>query len=220
MTTVVLVHGAWHGPWCWDEVVAGLEAQGFRVVAPELSFSSLGADAATVSAVLDAEEGPFMVCGHSYGGAVISAATSGRTDIERLVYLCAFQTEVDQLASPNGGALIEALQLGSDGVTVDPAKIPAVFYADCSPEQVERAMSQLRPMPIGGEQQPVPGPAGWHAIPSTYVVCTQDESIPPAQQREMAANATDVVELEASHSPFFSRPDDVVAILAKAAGQA
>jgi pimeloyl-ACP methyl ester carboxylesterase len=221
---IVLVHGAWGGSWCWERVVPLLEARGLDVVA--LDLPSVGADAAyagglaedaaAVRAVLDRSTGPHVLCGHSYGGMVITAAAAGRDDVARLVYLCAFMPDTgESLFELTGGKPAPWIQLLDDGTTLpDPVHSTTVGYADCDPETRAAAVARLRPQ--------VPAPftgviedAAWRRIPSTYVVCSLDESIPPALQRDVfAPRATEVLELEASHSPFFSQPNAVAALLA------
>ena len=129
MTTVVLVHGAFHDAWCWERVRTVLDERGVANLAPDLPLTGLDVDAHTVSAVLDAIDGPVVLCGHSYGGMVISRAASGRDDVDRLVYLCAVQVENDDEMAANmrPTLLMEHLVHGDDGgLSVDLA-----FAAEC-----------------------------------------------------------------------------------------
>jgi pimeloyl-ACP methyl ester carboxylesterase len=225
MTTVVLVHGAFHGAWCWEPVRNLLDERGIANLAPELPLAGLDADADTVRALLDAVDGPVVLCGHSYGGMVISRAASGRDDVDRLVYLCAVQVADDaEMATMLPTALMEHLVHGDDGsLAVDLEHAAADFYHDCDPELAAKSVAQLRPMPIGirpatradGE---VPQPA-WTQMPSTYVVCTEDRAVHPDSQREMAEHADDVVVWDTSHSPMLSRPELVADLLAALAAR-
>jgi pimeloyl-ACP methyl ester carboxylesterase len=226
-STVVLVHGAWHGSWCWDRVVPLLEARGLTVrtvdlpsvgVAPGVA-ADLSGDAAAVAAVLDQVDGPALLCGHSYGGMVISVAAAGRSDVSRLVYLCAFMPDAgESLVQLTGGKPAPWIQLLDGGLTLpDPAQAVDVFYADCDGETAREAAARIRSMSGAAFGEPVAAPA-WHGIPSTYVVCTLDRAIPPELQRDVfAPRADEVVELEASHSPFSSQPAAVAALLAERA---
>ena len=229
MTTVVLVHGAFHGAWCWEPVRAALDERGVANLAPDLPLSGLDVDAKTVRAALDATSGPVVLVGHSYGGMVISQAGSGRDDIDRLVYLCAVQvaTDDEMTSTMRPTLLMEHLQHDDTGaMTVDAAFAADCFYHDCDPAVAAAAVAQLRPMTMGigpssepGAESPAPA---WLAIPSTYVVCTDDRTIHPDTQREMAKHATDVVEWDTSHSPMLSQPDlvaDFLAELARAAAR-
>ena len=226
MTTVVLVHGAFHGAWCWEPVRSALDERGVANLAPNLPLTGLDIDAATVAAMLDAVDGPVVLCGHSYGGMVISRAASGRSDVERLVYLCAVQVADDEEMSTimQPTMLMEHLVPGDDGaMSVDPDFAAACFYHDCDPADAAAAVAQLRPMSVGigpsaGADADVP-PAAWLTIPSTYVVCTDDRTVHPDTQRAMAQHATDVVTWDTSHSPMLSRPELVADLLAELAAQ-
>ena len=226
-STVVLVHGAWHGSWVWERVVPLLEARGLSVRTVDLpsvgaapgAEADLAGDAAVVSAVLDSVDGPALLCGHSYGGMVISVAASGRSDVSRLVYLCAFMPDAgESLVALTGGEPAPWIQLLDGRLTLpDPAQSADVFYADCDEETAREAVARIKPMAGAPFGQPVARPA-WHGIPSTYVVCTLDRAIPPELQRDVfAPRADEVIELEASHSPFSSQPGAVAALLAESA---
>lgn len=220
---IVLVHGAWGGSWCWERVVPLLEARGVDVVAPDLPSvgadpaykGGLAEDAAAVRALLESTTGPHVLCGHSYGGMVITAAAAGREDVARLVYLCAFMPDAgESLFELTGGKQAPWIQQLDDGTTLpDPEHSTTVDYADCDPETRRAAVARLRPQvraPFTG----VIEDAAWRRIPSTYVICSQDESLPPGLQRDLfAPRATEVLELESSHSPFFSQPTAVAALL-------
>lgn len=226
-SAVLLVHGAWHGSWVWERVVPLLEERGLLVRTVDLPSvgaapgvgADLAGDAAVVSAALDSIDGSALLCGHSYGGIVISAAAAGRSDVSRLVYLCAFMPGAgESLVALTGGKPAPWILPLDGGLTLpDPAQSADVFYADCDEETAHEAVARIKPMAGAPFGEPVAEPA-WHDIPSTYVVCTQDRAIPPELQRDVfAPRAGDVIELEASHSPFFSQPAAVAALLAERA---
>ncbi len=225
MTTVVLVHGAFHGAWCWEPVRSLLDEQGIPNLATDLPLTGLEADAGTVRALLDAVDGPVVLCGHSYGGMVISRAASGRDDVDRLVYLCAVQVaddaEMGAIMQPT--SLMEHLVHGDDGsLAVDPEHAAADFYHDCDPDVASASVAKLRPMPSGVDTEALGGdvpPPAWTQMPSTYVVCTDDRAVHPDSQREMAKHADDSVVWDTSHSPMLSRPDLVADLLAALAAQ-
>jgi pimeloyl-ACP methyl ester carboxylesterase len=223
MTTVVLVHGAFHDAWCWERVRTALDERGVPNQALDLPFTGLDGDAEAVAKLLDAIDGPAVVCGHSYGGMVISRAASGRDDVAHLVYLCAVQVGEDvdlATAMTTSDLLMSALVHGDDGaMSVDPAVAPEVFYHDCDDELAATAVSHLRAMGLGVVQESDdPPPAAWKQIASTYVVCTDDQTIAPESQRKMATNAQHVVEWDTSHSPMLSQPDLLADLLADLAG--
>jgi pimeloyl-ACP methyl ester carboxylesterase len=225
--TVVLVHGAWGGSWVWERVMPLLEQRGVQAVTVDLPSvgaapgdeCSLAADAAVVSRVLDAGGGPFLVCGHSYGGIVVTQATAERSDVARLVYLCAFMPDAgDSLFTITGGPA-PWIHLLDDGRTLpDLERAAAVGYADCDAETKANAIARLRPQSPQPFLDPVSA-AAWREIPSTYVVCTEDQSLPVELQRHVfAPRADEIVELASGHSPFLSQPEQVAGLLAERAG--
>lgn len=222
MRTLILVHGAWHGPWCWAPVLARLDDAGVPAVAVELGLRDLHEDAALVRSACDAADGPVALVGHSYGGLVVTEA-GVHPAVEHLVYVCAFavaegETPIGLVLDHEGEAsdLGPALVLHDDGTsTLDPALVGDVLYGDCAPADVERARSLLRPQ--GGQtlSQPVDAVA-WRDRPSTYAVCGADRCVPPSLQRAMAARLPGAAIVEwpgCSHSPFFSRPGEVADLL-------
>jgi pimeloyl-ACP methyl ester carboxylesterase len=225
MTTVVLVHGAFHDGWCWELVRQQLDQRGVPNQALDLPFTGLEGDAEAVGRLLDAVDGPVVLMGHSYGGMVISRAASGRDDVAHLVYLCAVQVGEDvdiATAMTTSDELMSSLVHGEDGsMGVDPAVAPAVFYHDCDDELTATAVSHLRGMDFGVIQDSdgPPPPAAWKQIESTYVVCNDDQTIAPESQRRMAEQADHVVELDGSHSPMLAQPDVVADLLADIAAK-
>jgi pimeloyl-ACP methyl ester carboxylesterase len=229
--TVVLIHGAWHGAWCWDRVVPLLEDADIPTVAVDLPGHGASAEplgdlythVAFVRDLLDDIAGPVVLCGHSYGGAVISEAAAGVESVRHLVYLCAIVPEVGETlgtvmagtVKPEQGRseLGTAMQVQDDGtmtLNLD-ASVP-VFYADCADDDVAAAREQISAHSAASFGQPLRA-AAWHDLPSTYVVCTEDRAINPEFQRALAARTTASVEWPTSHSPFFSRPELVADLL-------
>jgi pimeloyl-ACP methyl ester carboxylesterase len=220
--TVVLVHGAWHGAWCWDSVTERLDSARVPSVAvdnPSVAHppSTMHDDADHLRRTLDEIDGPVVLLGHSYGGSVITDA--GTHDaVRHLVYLTAFALDKGETPAQNGltggegSALDGALQFEDDMVTVDPDLAVVAFYHDC-PEAVARdAVQRLRPQSTASLLA-APRAIAWRERPSTYVVCTEDRGLPPALQRSCAARIGSVVEMPTSHSPFLSRPDLVADLL-------
>jgi pimeloyl-ACP methyl ester carboxylesterase len=214
---IVLVHGAWHGAWCWDPVVQRLE--GCDVVAVDLptmahADATFADDAAAVRAAIDGE--PTVLCGHSYGGLVIGAAAD-RSEVEHCVFLCAFALEEGEPLAGVASPLQSAMRFEGATTSIDPALANEAFYGDVHPDLAASAITRLRPMALGATAEPR-GVGAWRTKPSTYVVCTDDQSIEVAAQRTMAARCTDAVEWECSHSPMLSKPDEVAALLRRVAG--
>lgn len=233
MAGFVLIHGSWHGGWCFDEVAALLRAAGHTVVAPDLP--GMGGNEATLAAVtlqgwadfavehcrrLKAELGgaPVVLAGHSRGGLVVSqAAETDRTAMDALVYICAMmlpsgisRAEFKALeeANPAFDALISRTA-GGHGTVITGTDPGAVFAQLSPPDLVAAAMARLVAEPHGPRSTTLQlTPERWGSLPRTYVECTADRTIPITSQRRMIAMSpgADVVTLDADHSPFLSRP--------------
>lgn len=217
---VVLIHGAWHGAWCWERVVSGLQDLGIDVEAVELPFDSFSHDIEAARRAIRTHPRAVVV-GHSYGGAVITEAASG-VGASHLVYLAAFmQDQAESIGSLMATApqtpLTSGMEYNDDGtIGVSPEAAREAFYGDCSPEDSERAIERLRPVRFTLPDD-VPAKPAWHLIDSTYVVCTKDLALDPSFQRCFAKRASRVVEWDTSHSPFLSRPELLVDLLAEIA---
>ena len=217
----VLVHGAWHGSWAWDLVANRLRTLGHEVVAVDLPSSGpiapelgdFAADCATVQQALDDLNAETIVVGHSYGGQVISQATSGRLNVTHLVYVCAFMCDVGQsmtdVLADNPPTWIEIVDGGSAVRVTRPRE---TFFHDVEPQLATQAEQRLQLQSLKAASTPLVA-AAWHNINSTYIICEQDRAIPVDQQRQMSVHATNTRWLDASHSPFLSMPDTLVDIL-------
>jgi pimeloyl-ACP methyl ester carboxylesterase len=240
---VVLVHGAWHGAWCWERVVAGLAAADIASHAVDLPghgadprpMTDLHGDAAMLRRTLDeqsADGSDLVLVGHSYGGAVITEA-GDHPAVRHLVYLCALALSEEETCTtvvvpeaaaasvaPEGGPdLVEAIVLrGEDVLAVEPSLAAACLYNECDAETAAWAVGRLGDQPLLTMQQ-TPAAVAWRAKPSTYVVCDNDRAVPPGLQRVMATRCTSSVEWASDHSPFLSHPERVVRLLTELAGQ-
>jgi pimeloyl-ACP methyl ester carboxylesterase len=214
MTAVLLVPGSWHGAWCWSDVLDRLTAAGVDARTIDLpsndGASGLADDAAAVRGALAAIGDPAVVVGHSYGGVAIS---EGAADAAGLVYLCAFMLD-------EGESLLDAMQHElPDWIELDvqagshlATRTEDVLYADCPPEVAATAGPRLTRQSVAAIATPQSA-AAWKIVPSTYVVCEQDRAVPPPAQEAMSARAGTVHRLPSSHSPFFSKPDEVAEIV-------
>jgi pimeloyl-ACP methyl ester carboxylesterase len=221
VTTFALVHGAWHGAWCWDRLIPELEARGHRAVAVDLPADDPDAGyddyAGVVMDALDGVDGDdLVVVGHSLGG-LTASLVAARRPVRHLVYLCALVPEPGQPLSA-GDALVEGFgteQTGhSDGSSSWP-KDAAIetFFHDCTPADAEWAAARLRPQGwrIGAEACPLDA---MPTTPMTYILCTEERAVSPAWSRRVAAGlGAAVVELPGGHSPFLSRPSALADVL-------
>jgi pimeloyl-ACP methyl ester carboxylesterase len=215
--TVVLVHGAWHGAWCWDEVALRLRADGRAVVAVDLpSVAGSGDmydDARVVRDAIAAIDGDTVVVGHSYGGVVITEAVAGLEGVRHLVYLTAFMLDEGESLADVAGRTPPAWQIPEpDGKTLSVEGPQQVFYNTCSQATADAAAARLRPHAIAAFVQPVRSVA-WRDVPSTYVICDRDNAIPVAAQEAMSARAGTTYRLESDHSPFLTDPDAVADLI-------
>lgn len=235
--TVVLLHGAWHGPWCWEPVCQELDRRGVPAVAPALpstgtdpaALGTFDDDVAAVHAALD-RSGPAVLCAHSYAGLV--AGATRQPALRDLVFLSAFMADDGETwadvaaedgaaggAGADGGAGTLATALLADdhgNVLIDPARAVDVFYADCDPDAAAAAVARLTPQSAEpfGRAMPVPS---WRTVPSTFVVLELDRAISPTRQRAMAARATTTRTLPTSHAAMLARPDLLADVLEDAA---
>jgi pimeloyl-ACP methyl ester carboxylesterase len=218
--TVLLVHGAWHGDWCWDEVAEQLRSDGTPVVAVDLPSVASGGDmyddAQAVRNAIAAIDGETVVVGHSYGGIVITEGAAGAQGVRHLVYLTAFMLdEGESLLATVGGALPPWITVPDGKAMVVPDGEP-VFYNTTEPEAARAAAARLRPQAKATFEQPVRSVA-WRDVPSTYVICDRDNAIPVPAQEAMAARAGTTHRLDSDHSPFMNQADAVVALIRDAA---
>ena len=231
MATFVLIHGAWHGAWCWFKVAPLLRQMGHTVRVPDLpahgidrsptSGVTLQAYADRVCAVLDACAEPAILVGHSMGGIVISEAAEARPDkVARLVYLTAFllrdgETLLEVAQTDAAARVLGSVEFSADGTTamVRDAAIAEVFYNDCSAADIELARTLLVPQAAAPFATPARNTAAkFGRIPRHYIECVADNAISIATQRAMHGRTpcSNVVTLDTGHSPFFSAPDQLV----------
>ncbi|MEV1239829.1 alpha/beta hydrolase [Nonomuraea sp. NPDC049750] len=225
---VVFVHGACvrDGAWWWHRAAGELEARGVRSSAPPLPSCgetgdvpsgkgpTLEDDVAAVREWLASDNQPTIVVSHSYGGVVASAAAIELPQVRHLVYIASFLPEVgESLASYGDGTPAPYLDFDPDGTFGVRAELATrTFLQDCDQEAVEQAHTRLVRQSAAVTTAPVQA-AAWKQIPSTYVVCAQDNGTPPALQRAQAKRATRAVEVAAGHHPFLAQPNVVAELV-------
>jgi pimeloyl-ACP methyl ester carboxylesterase len=166
---------------------------------------------AAVRQVLTASDEPTVVVAHSYGGIITAEAAAGVDAVRHLLLVSSYLPEVGQSLSSFGGEEpAPFLDIDPEGGTfsVRPEALAETFLQDCDPEIQRRAMDKTARQSLAVLEQPVKS-AAWQHVPSTYLVCAQDHGTPADLQREFAGRAASVVELDAGHHPFLSRPAEV-----------
>lgn len=231
---IILVHGAWHGAWAWHNSAALLESSGYTVYVPELPGHGIDSTppasvtlddyVSTVVAVLDSLAEPAVLVGHSMGGLVISQVAEVRPDlVEKLVYLAAFmpgngESMFDWAMQDQGSlALSNAIIDPSAGIIdINRDNIEDIFYGESSRQYTILARSLLRPNPMAPIMTPLMlTSANYGTVPRYYITTTNDFAVTLHLQEEMIREqpCTKVYRLESDHSPFFSHPKRLHAIL-------
>jgi pimeloyl-ACP methyl ester carboxylesterase len=219
---IVLVHGGFVDGSGWQQVHDLLTADGYPVAVVQNPTLSLEDDVAVTRRVIDAQDGPVVLVGHSYGGAVITEA-GNHDKVAALVYIAAFAPDKDEsvntlIADPPPGAPVPPILPPVDGfLFLDKDKFAASFAADV-PSELARFMADSQvPWGVNALGGAISQPA-WRDKPSWYLVATDDQMIPPPAQRAMAdrAGAT-VSEVAASHSLYVSQPHATADVIRQAA---
>jgi pimeloyl-ACP methyl ester carboxylesterase len=219
---VVLVHGGWVDGSGWEGVYKALTKSGYAVTIVQEATTSFADDVATTKRAIASQNGPVILVGHSYGGAVITEAGTD-PKVVGLVYVAAFAPDKGESVStlikdPAPGAPVPPILPPVDGyLMLDKAKFPASFAGDVSPEKAAFMADSQVPWGVNALSGTISEPA-WRTKPSWYLLTTDDKMIPPAAQRLMAKRASAaVVEVKASHAIFVSQPQAVASLIEKAA---
>lgn len=224
LPAILLVHGAWHGPWCWDRVLPQLQASGREIRTVELptvhaeNKASLGLadDAAAVREAIEAIDGPVVVVAHSYGGAPATVGAADQPNVRHIVYVTSFALdEGESLLGAVGGVAPSWWRIEGDlvhgGTEAEPAT--ELFYNDVDPELAAAAVARLKPMAYRAFTDTLTA-AAWHTVPSTYIITERDNAIPVFAQEQLAARAGSTVHrVDAGHSPFYSDPEPATKLI-------
>lgn len=237
MASFLLIHGSCHGAWCWQALIPELERLGHTARALDLpgrpgdprprDQMSLALNAETIQEALARADTPVHLLGHSAGGFPISAAAEAVPErIARLYYLCAYAPRDglsmiamrrEQARQPLAGAVVKT----DDGLAYSalPDRARAHFYQDLPDPMAQQAIAQLCPEPIAPQATPIRLTERYHSVPRCYIRCTEDRTIPPEYQAEMAQSfpPEDRYEMPTSHSPFLSDPRGLAALLSRIA---
>src|SRR3977135_4233634 len=219
---VVLVHGGWVDGSGWEGVYKALKKSGYAVTIVQEATTSLADDVATTKRAIASQNGPVILVGHSYGGAVITEAGND-PKVVGLVYVAAFAPDKGEsvstlIANPSPGAPQPPILPPQDGyLFLDKAKFPASFAGDVKPDAAAFMADSQVPWGVEALNGKI-SEAAWKTKPSWYLLTTEDRMIPPGAQRMMSKRiGATVVEAKGSHAIYVSRPQDVAALIEKAA---
>jgi pimeloyl-ACP methyl ester carboxylesterase len=220
---IVLVHGAWADGSSWSGVIERLQADGYQVTAPQFPLTTLAADVARLRQVLDRQDGPVIVAGHSYGGQIMTALGTDAPNVAGLVYIAAFGLDQGESlgALLSQGPVTPALThmiTDDQGFTwLSEDDFVSHFAADVDPvrARVMFAVQQALATSAFGE---VMGAPAWKTLPSWYLVAADDQAIPPDAERSFASRmGATTVEILSSHVAMVSHPGDVAQLIRTAA---
>jgi pimeloyl-ACP methyl ester carboxylesterase len=219
---IVLVHGAWGDGSSWSKIVPLLQAKGLRVTCVQIPLTSIADDVAATHRIVNAQDGPVLLVGHSYGGAVITEA-GVNPKVAGLVYVAAFAPDQGEtlagltrrFGETPAFAQLEPIE---DGFLLLTAKgIMESFAQDLSPEDQKILIATQGPIQ-GAILGTAIKMAAWHTKPSWFIVASNDRTISPEQETMTAKRmAAKVLTLETSHVPMLAKPKEVADFIAEAA---
>jgi pimeloyl-ACP methyl ester carboxylesterase len=218
--TVVAVHGAWADGSSWKDVILGLQRQGVRVVAAPIPLTSLAADAFALKRTIARIEGPVILAGHAYAGAVIGTGSDER--VKALVYIAALapdegETVAQVFYRDERHALAPQLAPDAEGFIWMPEEgFKNAFAQRATADQIALAAAVQRPIALKCIQEPIAKPA-WRSKPSWFLIAEQDRMINPKTQHFMAERMKAATRsLAVDHTPLLTAPEKVVEIILEA----
>ena len=222
MNNIVLVHGGFVDGAGWEGVYRSLKKVGYNVSIVQNPTLSLDGDVAATKRVLALQDGPAILVGHSYGGAVITEAGND-PKVVGLVYITAFAPDKGEsvatlIKNAPPGAPVPPILPPQDGyLLLDKSKFAASFAGDVEPEKAAFMADSQVPWGVEALSGSISEPA-WKSKPSWYLIATDDKMIPPDAQRFMSKRAgSTVVEVKGSHAIYVSQPEAVAALIEQAA---
>jgi pimeloyl-ACP methyl ester carboxylesterase len=220
-TTIVVVHGAWADGSSWQAVIRLLEDRGLKVIAAPIPLTSLSDDAAALRRTIARTQGPVIVAGHAYAGAVIATADDER--IKALVYIAALAPDEGETVAQvfyRDEPHSKAPQLAPDAegfIWMPDEGFANAFAQNATEEQLSLSKAVQRPISVNSIQEPSPAPA-WKSKPTWYLVAEEDRMINPRTQHFMAERMKATVKfLAVDHTPLLTAPDKVTDIILEAA---
>jgi pimeloyl-ACP methyl ester carboxylesterase len=220
---IVLVHGAWADGCCWSGVIERLQGHGFQVRAPQFPLTSLADDVARLREVLEFQDGPTIVAGHSYGGQIMTALGDEAPNVVGLVYIAAFGLDEGESlgellsAGPPTPALAHLFTDSRGFAWLPERDFVDHFAADVDPVWARVMYAVQQPLASSAFRDVI-GPPAWKSLPSWYLVAQNDEAIPPAAERQFAERmGATTVEIPSSHVAMVSYPAEVAELIERAA---
>jgi pimeloyl-ACP methyl ester carboxylesterase len=220
---IVLVHGAWADGSCWSGVIERLQAQGFQVRAPQFPLTSLADDVARLREVLEFQDGPTIVVGHSYGGQIVTALGDEAPNVVGLVYIAAFGLDEGEslgalLAQGPPTPALAHLFTDSHGFAwLSEDDFVNHFAADVDPTWARMMYAVQQALALSAFDD-VMGVPAWKSLPSWYLVAKNDEAIPPDAERQFAQRmGATTIEIPSSHVAMVSHPAEVAELIESAA---
>ena len=219
---IVLVHGAWADGSCWTGVIERLQALGHRVTAPQFPLTSLADDVARLRQVLELQDGPAVVAGHSYGGQIVTALGTDAPNVAGLVYIAAFG--IDQGESlgallaqgPTPPALQHPFTDKQGFVWLPEGDFVEHFAAGVDPARARVLHAVQQPL-TGSSFTDVMGAPAWRSLPTWYLVAQQDQAIPPDAERLFASRmGATTIEVAAGHLAMVSHPEETADLVTRA----
>lgn len=219
---IVLVHGAWADGSSWSGVIERLQAGGYHVTAPQFPLT-LADDVARLRQVLDFQDGPTIVAGHSYGGQIMTAMGTDAPNVAGLVYVAAFGLDQGEslgallAQGPVTPALAHLVTDARGFAWLSEDDFVHHFAADVDPVKARVMYAVQQPL-AGSGFTDVMGVPAWKTLPSWYLVAADDQAIPPAAERQFAERmGATTVEIPSSHVAMVSHPGDVAQLITTAA---
>ncbi|QDP95813.1 alpha/beta hydrolase [Microlunatus elymi] len=220
--TVVLVHGAWHAPWHWHQVVAGLTGEGVRVETVDLpscgpDHGDLHDDAAAIRTVLDRQQDALLVA-HSYGGIPATEGAAGHPSVRHILYLSAYMADLGESLGgfeppadeSNIHPEVDLAMTEKQLLIMKPERAREVLFHDCpDPDAAIEHLRPMNPAVLGQSPQSVV----WKEIPASYVITTDDRATAVSVQRRLSERADQTYEIASGHSSFLAQPDQLCKII-------
>jgi pimeloyl-ACP methyl ester carboxylesterase len=219
LPNIVLVHGAWADGSSWSAVIEQLQADGYKVTAPQFPMTRLADDVARLRQVLARQDGPTVVAGHSYGGQIITALGTDTPNVVCLVYIAAFGLDEGEsigalLAQSPGGPALAHLDVDQQSFAWLPEEdFVNHFAADVDSVKAKLMFAVQQPLHWSAVEE-VMGVPAWKSLPSWFLIADGDQVIPPDAQRQFAARmGATTVEISTNHVAMVSHPDDVLQLI-------